>query len=94
MKNKVPLAIAFIAAAIALTVVSLILLPDTVVTQLSLGGSGATTMPKPLAVALPALLTFGGSVAYLLGKKDNAKTLLVSVVGIVVFAIMLFVNLL
>lgn len=93
MNIKKALSILIIAVAAALTVVSFIFLPDTVVTQLSIGGSGTSTMPKLLAVLLPAALGIGGGVAQLLDRDGKNKGLVVSLVGLLVFAIMLIVNL-
>lgn len=93
MKKKLPLTIAVAAAAAVLAIVSFVLLPDTVITQLSFGGSAATTMPKLVAIGLPTLFSVGGAAAYLAGQNDNKKSLLVSGVGILIFVIMLIVNL-
>ena len=94
--NKTKLfSIILLAATVILAVVSFLLLPETVVTQLSFGGD-PTTMPKIAAVALPSLLGAGGAVAGLAAKGDDKtrkKCLLVSAVGILIFAVMLLVNL-
>lgn len=96
MKNYKIIAVIIALAGAAFTVVSALLLPQTVITQLSLGGSGVTTMPKIIAVAVPALLSLGGSAAAFLAK-DNENTvkraLIVALVGILVFALTLYVNL-
>ncbi len=90
-KNILP--VILLAASVILTVISLMLLPQTVITQFSLNGSGTTSMAKPIAVLLPAALGAGGAIAYLLQKSKSYKLLIVSGVGILVFAIMLAVNL-
>ena len=94
MKRHFIIYIALIAVSAAFTVVSLIVLPDTVVTQLSFSGS-PSTMPKLLAVAIPTLLGIGGAVVGLTieSGKAKAKPLIVSAAGIVFFIIMLAVNL-
>lgn len=93
MKKIKILAIALLVVSVALGVASYLLLPDTVTTQLSIGGSSATTMPKILAVLLPTALGAGGAIAHLAQKEPTKKPLLVSAVGILVFVIMLAVNL-
>ncbi len=95
MKKMKIAAVALIIASIVLSIVSYLLLPQTVVTQLSFDGN-ATTMPKLLAIAIPALLGIGCSIAFLVTKnegKSKNKLLIVSGAGILVFAIMLAVNL-
>lgn len=80
---------------VAFAIASYILLPETVITQL--GTSGATTMPKIFAVALPTIIGAGGAIGAFLQKNDeqkNYKPLIISAVGIAVFVIMLLVNLL
>jgi hypothetical protein len=70
------------------------MLPDTVTTQFSLSGS-ATTMPKMIGIAIPALLGIGGALGGLYIKENNqsnVKFLIVSCVGIGVFILMLAVN--
>ncbi len=92
MKKQLILAIALLAASVILAVVSWLALPETVTTQVSLGGSSATTMPKLVAVALPALLGAGGAAAALFGKSESHKPLIVSGVGVLIFVVMLLVN--
>ncbi|MDD4396998.1 MAG: hypothetical protein PHT39_05430, partial [Sphaerochaetaceae bacterium] len=79
-------------ATVVLAVVSYLLLPETVVTQISSGGS-STTMPKIMALLIPSIIGIGGSAFCLLQKGDSKKPLVISAVGVCVFAIMLFVNL-
>lgn len=96
MKKQVIFAWLLLAASVCLGAVSFFVLPDTVVTQFSAGGSGVTTMPKLVAVLLPLALGVGGSLASLLSKgegKDKGKPLLIACIGIVVFVLMLIVNL-
>lgn len=92
MRNKL-LPIILLVATGVLALVSLLLLPETVVTQFSVGSSDVSTMPKLLAVLLPTALAGGGAAASLLDRGGSAKPLVVSAVGILVFVIMLAVNL-
>lgn len=85
-----------LAVSIILALISYIFLPETVITQISLKGSASTTMPKIFAIALPFALSAGPSALCLFNrdsKVSSKKCLLLSVIGIVIFAIMLFVNL-
>ena len=70
--------------------VGFILLPDTVVVQISTGGS-ANTAPKIVGLAIPFLVCAGFSALYLKGK--NARNLGVSLVGVVIFVLLFAFNL-
>ena len=91
--KKRPLAIIMLIATIIFSAVSFAVLPDTVITQISLSGQNATTMPKLIAIAIPALFGAGGSAYSLFSKDTSKKPLIISAVGIAVFIIMLVVNL-
>ncbi|NLU23370.1 MAG: hypothetical protein GXW99_01345 [Clostridiales bacterium] len=94
MKKQKILALILLLSAVALTVVSFLLLPDTVITQFGSKGN-VTTLAKPLAIAMPALLS-AVPAGFTLFNRDEAenktKPLLVSVIGIAVFIVMLVVN--
>lgn len=96
MKKYALTAALLLAATAALAVLSALCLPDTVTTQISLGGGAASVMPKAVAVALPALLGAGGAAALLFpgtDEKTKNRFTVVSIAGIAVFVIMLIVNL-
>lgn len=88
-KKRTIIAIAIIALAAA--VAGFLLLPDTVVTQLSFSGENATTMPKAVALAIPLVLAVGGTLLY--RSTEEKKYLLVAAVGLIVNIIMFIVNL-
>lgn len=90
--NKRIAAIILMAATVVLAVVSYLLLPETVVTQISAGGS-PTTMPKIVALLIPSILGIGGGAFCLLQKDESKKPLMISAVGAAVFVIMLVMNL-
>ncbi|MEA5152756.1 MAG: hypothetical protein VB039_09185 [Oscillospiraceae bacterium] len=92
MKKTLILPLLLAVATVVLTVVSVVYLPSTVVTQFGTGGS-VNTMPKLFAVALPALLGLGGAVGAIVSPPSRTKAAVVSAVGLLVFAIMLAVNL-
>ena len=95
MKKQVILSCCLLIFSVILSVISYVILPETVVTQISLGNANATTMPKLIAILIPLALGAGGAVASILKREDqkNArKMLIVSGAGIVVFALMLIVN--
>ena len=93
-QKLIPIILIIVSAALA--VISYIVLPETVIVQISVGGSPATTMPKLIAVLLPFALGAGGAVSGLSDAgeaKSQRKWLIISGVGILVFAVMLIVNL-
>ena len=96
MKTKNIVAVILLIASAVLAVVSWLVLPQTVVTQISIGGSGTSSMPKIVAIAFPFTLSAGAAGGALLAKENDEaqnKSLIVSAVGIVIFIIMLAVNL-
>ncbi len=93
MKNKkLLITISIIAAAVALAVVGFIILPDTLVVQLSMSGQAANTMPKLLGVLIPFLICAVFSILYYRTEKGG-KNLIVSLIGIVVFVLLFVFNL-
>lgn len=95
MKRKI-IPVILIVLTIGLAVLSYITLPETVITQFSIGTSeNNTTMPKFFALLIPSALGIGGAVSAFFSKDDekaNRKGLLISVVGIAVFIVMMIVN--
>lgn len=91
------LPIIIIGIAIVLLVLSIIFLPDNVITQFSCNTGGVSRMPKLFALIIPTLLSIGG-VSYIMINKnqDNysliAKCYFISIIGIIVYIIMLLVN--
>lgn len=95
MNKKRIISCVLIVASAALAVAALIILPDSVITQISLTGSGATTMPKAIAVLIPAALGIGGGLAALASQNSSSsldKSMFVSLVGILIFVIMFIAN--
>lgn len=92
MKNRI-ISIILIIVAIVLTVVSYLLLPTTVATQISFTGEAANKFPKILAILIPAGFSLGGGIGCLVSKDDIRKPFVISIIGIGIFAIMLYMNL-
>lgn len=95
MKNKTILSLILVIISIGLAVSGYIILPEQVVIQFSIGTSGNSTAPKLLAILIPTAIGVGGAVASLFsgdGEKSYGKSLLVSVVGIILCIFMIAVN--
>ena len=95
MKKNTLISIVFIAVSVGLAVLSFIILPETVIMQISAGSGDNSTAPKVLAILLPTALGIGGAVFNMLLKnneKANGKCLVVSAVGIILFIVMIIVN--
>ncbi|HWQ58075.1 MAG TPA: hypothetical protein VN540_03570 [Clostridia bacterium] len=89
-------AAALIALAVIGGIAGFILLPDTLVVQLTLGGTAGNTMPKLLGLAIPvALAVFGAIKFYKDGgeAKPRNNGLIIALVGIVVFVLLFVFNL-
>lgn len=92
--NKKIISIVLVVVAVILGVVSFVLLPEVVTVQVGLDGRPTNTMPKVLAVLVPFAVTVAGAVINYLNKDEkNYKGLILSVVGVIVTAISLIVNL-
>ncbi len=95
MKKQKIIFIVLLAVNLILTIISYIVLPETVITQV--GTSSPTTMNKLYAVLIPAAIGIGGSIYGLAGNTEDknaiAKKLILAGIGPVIFVIMLVVNL-
>lgn len=92
MKNRI-IAIILIVLAITLAVVSYLLLPATVATQISITGEAANKFPKLIAILIPTAFSLGGGIGCLVSKDDIRKPVVISLIGIGIFIIMLVTNL-
>ncbi|HBP39149.1 MAG TPA: hypothetical protein DD640_10515 [Clostridiales bacterium] len=85
-----------IAAAVVGLVLGIMLLPDTLVTQITLDGSAGNTMPKAVGLALPLLLTLAGAWIHfrnMKGQESKNKGVLLALVGIVAMILVFVFNL-
>lgn len=83
-----------VAIAAVLGVVSWFVLSATVAVQIGLDGRVSNTMPKPLAIAIPMLISLIGGVIGITSEKPNrAKGAAMVGIGIVMLMIMFFFNL-
>lgn len=93
MKSKQIVAIAVIVIALALAIVGYIVLPDTLVMQVTVSGDAGTTMPKLLGLGIPTLISVGAALYFLLNKNNESnKVLFVSFVGIFAFILTFVFN--
>ena len=91
--NKKWINILLIAAAVALGVYCCLVLPATVAVQVGLDGQATNTMPKLLAVVIPAGLSVAGSVMSLTGRSSKPRAgYVLALVGIAVMILTLFFN--
>ncbi|NLY06683.1 MAG: DUF1648 domain-containing protein [Spirochaetales bacterium] len=91
MKLRV-LAVILLIVSVVLSIVCYLALPDVVTTQIDLNGN-PTTMPKLLAILIPAVIGIGGSAVSIIEKGESRKSLVISLVGVALFCMMLVVNL-
>lgn len=85
------IAISMIVLSAVLFVVGLLVLPDTLVMQVTASGQTGTQMPKLLGLLLPLGICVVFSAMYL--KNDQPKLLLGGVIGLVVFILTFAFNL-
>ena len=89
-KKRLLIAGAILLLAVALFIVGMIVLPDTLVMQVQMDGSAGNTMPKLIGLLLPLGLSAVFAVLYY--KGGQGKNLLVAVVGLVAFGLTFFFN--
>lgn len=90
-KKRTIIAILLIALAVGAAVAGYLLLPDVLTVQIAAGGNKPTTMPKPLALLLPLILTT--AFALIWRKSGERKNLIISAIGLVVFILSFALNL-
>jgi hypothetical protein len=92
MKDKTRLVIAgvIVTLAVALFVLGMIVLPDTLVMQMKTNGAAGTTLPKLIGLLIPLALSAVFAVLYYKGNKGN--NLLVAVIGLLAFGLTFFFN--
>jgi hypothetical protein len=82
-KSKLLLAIGIILLSLVLAVIGWIVLPDTLVLQVTMSGAAGTTLPKPAGLAIPLLVSSVFAVLYYL--REDKKNLLISVIGLAIY---------
>lgn len=88
--GKLLLTAGLILTAIILAVAGWIILPDTLVLQVTMSGEAGTTLPKFMGLGMLFLLSTIFAVMYYL--RENKKHLLVSILGLVMFAVTFIMN--
>ena len=92
MKKKLISAFLLLAA-IGLGICSWFLLPEATAVQVGLNGQATNTMPKLLAILIPAGISVAGSVMNLTNtKENNKKSILIAIVGIAAMILTLLFN--
>ena len=92
MKDKTRLLITglILFVAVALFVLGMLYLPDTLVMQVQADGTPSNTMPKLIGLIIPLALSGVFAVFYYKGGKG--KNLLVALIGLAAFGLTFFFN--
>lgn len=92
MKDRTRLLIAGVVLllAVALFVLGMIVLPETLIMQMKINGAAGTTLPKLIGLLIPLALSAVFAVLYYIDGKGN--NLLVAVVGLLAFGLTFFFN--
>ena len=92
MKDKTRLLITglILFLAVALFVLGMIILPDTIVMQVQADGSAGNTLPKLVGLIIPLALCGVFAVFYYQGGKG--KNLFVAIIGLLAFGLTFFFN--
>ncbi|NLA87006.1 MAG: hypothetical protein GX847_06945 [Clostridiales bacterium] len=89
--KRLAIAISVIAAALVFAIIGYIVLPDTLIMQITSTGKAGTTMPKALGLAIPLAISTLFSLLYY--KSGIAKHFVGAAVGIVAFVLVFVFNL-
>ncbi len=92
-KNKLIIMIVIIAVAAAMTVLGVILLPETIGMQIGTGGTLNNFASKYVGLLLPVGLSTVFAVLYYRQTERNLKNLFVSLIGILCFVLIFIFNL-
>lgn len=91
IKNKsLLLTIGIIITAVILAVTGFLILPDTLVIQITLSGEAGNTVPKIIGLAIPFLFSTVFSILYYFSK--NGKYLFVAGIGILMAILTIVFN--
>ena len=89
--NKIIISVFIIIISVIINVVSYIILPNTLITQITFNGSAGNTMAKLPALFIPFILSVLFSVLYYKIENKN-KYLFVAVLGIIINILILIFN--
>ena len=95
MSQQKTWATALTPTSVVLTAASYSVLPAPLPIQIAMNANGNATLTQPVAILIPAVLSIAGAVFSLLSvQKGNKapKGILISVVGVAIFAAMIVVN--
>lgn len=81
--GRIMLSGALVLIALALYIIGIIILPETIGLQIQMDGSMGNNASKYVGLLIPFALTAGGAIYYYM--KEEGKSLFVSFVGIAVF---------
>ena len=81
-KKKAIIMVLLITIAVALAIIGYITLPDVLIMQIQANGSAGTTLPKPVGLAIPLLVTVIFSVLYFKRNNNSSRNIGVALLGI------------
>ena len=86
-KKKAISMVILITVAVALTIIGYIILPEVLIMQIQANGAAGTTLPKPIGLAIPLLVTIIFSVLYYKRNNNNSRNIGVALLGILMFVL-------
>lgn len=91
MKRKKIITILLITIAVVLSIISYLVLPETLIMQIGFDGTAGNSLPKLIGIALETFMTIGGAIAYY--KSDENGFLFLSIIGLASYFIVFWFNL-
>lgn len=86
--------ISIISAAVLFAAAEWFILPDKVAMQIGSGGELQNVVTKPVAIAIPFVITMAASLVYALSKdQKNKKALFAAIVGLALPVLTVIINL-
>jgi lysylphosphatidylglycerol synthetase-like protein (DUF2156 family) len=80
--KKAIIMVLLITVVVALAIIGFITLPDVLIMQIQANGSAGTTLPKPIGLAIPLLVTVIFSVLYYKRNNNSNRNIGVALLGI------------
>lgn len=90
MNRKKIITFLLITVAIVLTIVGYLVLPETLVMQITFSGEAGNTTPKLVGLGFEILLSVGGAIAYY--ESEENKYLFLAFIGLFTYLVVFWFN--
>ena len=92
MVNKNIIVSLILLASLTMAIIGYLILPQTLIMQITIAGEAGNTMPKLLGLGIPLLICIISAVLYYL-NESRKKYLFTAIVGVLIYLFIFVVNL-